>query len=54
MLCRPIRFWWNVTTQHPEGLRLLHAAGSAGAIHLFLKPDRLMLELFNIVGIIIK
>ena len=43
----------NVTTQHPEGLRLLHAAGSAGAMHLFREGDRLMDQLFNIVGIML-
>ena len=43
----------NVTTQHPEGLRLTLAAGSAGAMHLFREGDRLMDQLFNIVGIML-
>ena len=43
----------SVTTQHPGGLRLLHAAGSAGAMHLFREGDRLMDQLFNIVGIML-
>lgn len=37
-----------------HGVRLTLAAGSAGAMHLFGRPDRLMLEVFNIVGIILK
>jgi hypothetical protein len=31
----------SVTTQHPEGLRLTLAAGSAGANDLFWRADRL-------------